>query len=127
FRIYVYSTTTPFPYTTLFRSQNNLYMTNGYTGNWQNINGVIIGPTTFGGVLHRNNILSGSLLTKIGTYNVYSPQTLNDAMSNYSPVDRVNLTFIAHIGNSNIYPVGVVPVYQEQRIQVTLGAYPSRN
>jgi len=107
--------------------QNNLYMTNGYTGNWQNINGVIIGPTTFGGVFHRNNILSGSLLTKIGTYNVYSPQTLNDAMSNYSPGDRVTLTFLAQVGNSNIYPVGVVPVYQEQRIQVTLGAYPSRN
>jgi len=107
--------------------QNNLYMTNGYTGNWQNINGVIIGPITLGGVFHRNNILSGSLLTRIGTYNVYSPQTLNDAMSNYSPGDRVNLTFIAQVGNTNIYPVGVVPVYQEQRVQVTLGAYPRRN
>ncbi|CAM3974130.1 hypothetical protein FLCU109888_11860 [Flavobacterium cucumis] len=104
--------------------QNNLYMTNGYSGSWQNVNGVIIGPITLGGVLHQNNILAGSLMTKIGPHNVYSPQTLNDAISRYSPGDRVYLTMIVQVGSTNIYPAGVVPVYQEQRTQVTLGAYP---
>ena len=81
--------------------QNNLYMTNGFSGNWQNINGVLIGPITAGGVFHQSNILAGSLLTKIGSYNVYSAQTLNDAMSNYSSGDRVYLTFIVQVGNTN--------------------------
>ena len=107
--------------------QNNLYMTNGYGGSWQNINGVLIGPITLGGVFNQNNILAGSLMTKIGSYNVYSPQTINDAISKYSSGDKVFLTMIVQVGSTNIYPVGVVPVYQEQRIQVTLGAYPKRN
>jgi len=107
--------------------QNNLYITNGYSGSWQNINGVLIGPITLGGVFNQNNILAGSLMTKIGSYNVYSGQTLNDAISKYSSGDKVFLTMIVQVGSTNIYPVGVVPIYQEQRIQVTLGAYPKRN
>jgi hypothetical protein len=107
--------------------QNTLYLTNGFSGNWQNINGVLVGPVTAGGVFHQNNILAGSLLTKIGSYHVYSAQTLNDAMSKYSSGDRVYLTFIVQVGNTNIYPYGMVPIYQEQRMQITLGAYPKRN
>lgn len=107
--------------------QNNLYMSNGYSSSWQNINGVLIGPITVGGVFHQNNIAAGNLMTKIGSHNVYSPQTLNDALSRYEPGDRVSLTLIVQVGNTNIYPAGVVAVYEEQRIQVTLGAYPKRN
>lgn len=107
--------------------QNNLYISNGYSASWRNINGVLIGPITQGGTFHKNNIASGNLLTRIGSYHVYSPQTLNDAYAAYEPGDKVYLTMIVQVGSTNVYPVGVVPVYQEQRIQVTLGAYPKVN
>ncbi len=107
--------------------QNNLYITNGYNGNWQNINGVLIGPITAGGVFHQNNIYAGSLLTKIGSFNVYSTQTVNNAISRYNPGDKVYLTFIVQVGNTNIFPYGVIPIYQEKRIQITFGEYPKLN
>lgn len=100
--------------------QNSLYMYNGYSTSLQNVNGVFIGPITVSGAFHQNNIMPGTLMTKIGSYSVYSPQTVTDALNHYKPGDRVYVTLIMPtVGNSNIY--------QEQRVQVTLGAYPKTN
>ncbi|WP_291138879.1 hypothetical protein [Flavobacterium sp. UBA7663] len=99
--------------------QNNLPMYNGYNVSMQNINGAFIGPITIGGALHQNNIAAGTLMTKIGSYPVYSGQTLTDALSHYNPGDRVYITLIVPAANPNYY--------QEQRVQVTLGAYPKTN
>jgi len=100
--------------------QNSLYMFNGYNTQLQNISGVIIGPITVGGAFQRNNITPGTLLTKIGSYSVYSGQTVTDALSHYEAGDKVNITLILPtMGNPN--------VYQEQRVEVTLGAYPATN
>jgi hypothetical protein len=99
--------------------QNNLPMYNGYNVSMQNINGAFIGPTTIGGALHQNNITAGTLMTKIGSYPVYSGQTLTDALSHYNPGDKVYVTLIVPTANLNYY--------QEQRVQVTLGAYPKTN
>lgn len=96
--------------------QNDLAMFNGYNVTMQNINGVFIGPITSGGALHQNNITPGTLMTKIGSYPVYSGQTLTDALEHYKPGDRVYITLIVPAANPNCY--------QEQRIQITLGAYP---
>ncbi|WP_129056960.1 hypothetical protein [Chryseobacterium sp. CH1] len=100
--------------------QNNLYMSNGF-GNViiQPVNGVILGPITTGGALHQNNITPGTLMTKIGSYSVYSGQTFTDALSHYKPGDKTYLTLITPTVNPNIY--------QEQRVQITLGAYPKIN
>lgn len=100
--------------------QNNLAMFNGFNVSMQNIVGVLIGPTTVGGALHQNNIYPGTLLTKIGSYSVYSPQTLTEALSHYDAGEKVTLTFVVPTpGNPN--------VNQEQKIQVTLGAYPKKD
>lgn len=100
--------------------QNNLYMSTGYSVAMQNINGVFIGPITVGGALHQNNIAPGTLMTKIGSYAVYSGQTLTDALSHYKPGDKTYITLIV--------PTAANPnVFQEQRVQVTLGAYPKTN
>ena len=96
--------------------QNNLPMFNGYNVSVQNINGVIIGPITVGGALHSNNIMPGVIMTKIGSYSVYSGQTLTDALSHYKPGDKIYITLIMPATNPNYY--------QEQRVQITLGAYP---
>lgn len=96
--------------------QNNLAIYNGYNTSVQNITGVLIGPITVGGALHQNNITPGTLITRVGPYAVYNGPTLTDALNNYKPGDRVSITLIV--------PTGSLNVYQEQRIQITLGAYP---
>ncbi|MBS1635306.1 MAG: hypothetical protein JST26_05240 [Bacteroidetes bacterium] len=106
--------------------QNNLFMSNGFTASWQSVAGALIGPITVGGTFHQNNITAGTLLTKIGSYSVYSGQTLSDALSHYKAGEKVYVTFIAQTG-SQPSPMGAIPVYQEQKVQVTLGAYPQTN
>ncbi|POY35497.1 hypothetical protein C3K47_15675 [Solitalea longa] len=99
--------------------QNNLYISNGFSLSMQNINGVFIGPITVGGALHQSNITPGTLMTRIGSYSVYSGQTLIDALNHFKAGDKIYLTLITPTINPN--------VFQEQRVQVTLGAYPSIN
>lgn len=101
--------------------QNQLYIADGYGGgSMQNINGVLVGPITVGGAFHKNNITPGTLITKLGSYSVFNGQTLTDALSHYNSGDKINITLIIQIST---YPI----VYQEQRVQVTLGAYPAFN
>lgn len=97
--------------------QGSLWMFNGFATSLQNVNGVFIGPITVGGAFHQNNIAPGTLMTKIGPYPVYSGQTITDALSHYKRGDKVYVTLIL--------PAPMNPnFYQEQRVQVTLGAYP---
>lgn len=97
--------------------QSTLGIYNGYGISPQNINGIILGPVTAGGALQQNNIMPGTLITRIGSYNVFSGQTVRNALSNYNPGDRIYIT--------QLLPPGPNPnIYQEQRVEVTLGAYP---
>lgn len=99
---------------------SNLYMYNGFDVSRQNINGIFIGPITLNGALHQNNITPGTLMTKISSHSVYNGQTLTDALSHYKPGEKVYITIITPtLQNQNIF--------QEQRVQVTLGAYPKKN
>lgn len=98
--------------------QNGLYMFNGYTTQLQNVKGVIIGPILVGGAMQKNNILPGTLMTKIGSDAVYSGQTVVEALSKYEAGEKVYITLIVPTPNN-------FNIYQEQRIQITLDAYPT--
>lgn len=98
----------PFP-------QNNMLIYNGYQTQQKIIRGVILGPITVGGALHQNNIPSGTLVTRIGTQNVYDGQSLTNAINTYNPGETIPITIIEQIGFN---------VFQEKNTQVTLGAYP---
>ncbi|QXU50583.1 hypothetical protein KYG33_05960 [Chryseobacterium sp. D764] len=90
---------------------------NGYNTVFQNVKGVLIGPTTLGGALHLNNILPGTLVKKVGSYSVYDAQTFTDALKNYEPGERTDLTLVVpNAMNPNIY--------QEKTVQFTLGSFP---
>lgn len=94
-----------------------LYVFNGYNTVLQNVKGVLIGPTTVGGALHLNNILAGTLVKKVGAYSVYDAQTFTDALKNYEPGERTDLTLVVpNAMNPNIY--------QEKTVQFTLGSLP---
>lgn len=94
-----------------------LYIYNGYNTVLQNVKGVLIGPTTLGGALHLNNILAGTLVKKVGSYSVYDAQTFTDALKNYEPGERTDLTLVVpNAMNPNIY--------QEKTVQFTLGSLP---
>ncbi|WP_185289644.1 hypothetical protein [Chryseobacterium lactis] len=94
-----------------------LNMFNGYFTSPQLISGVLIGPITQGGALHLNNIAPGTLMTKIGTYAVNSGQSFRDALQHYKAGDKTSITLIL--------PTTLNPsIWQEQKIPVTLGAYP---
>jgi len=98
--------------------QNNLLMLNGYMTQSQNVRGVIIGPITAGGAMQRNNIYPGTLMTRIGNYPVYSGQTVTEALSHYEAGESIYITLIVPIPTN-------INIYQEQRVQVTLDAYPA--
>lgn len=99
----------------LISYQSNMYLSNGFTGQWRNIRGIILGPVTLGGTLHQCNITPGSLLTAIGSRNVYDAQTLDNALNQFSPGETVTLTLIEPIGPN---------VFRENFQSVVLGAYP---
>lgn len=99
--------------------QNNLQMYDGYNVSLENIRGVLIGPITIGGAFHKNNITPGTLMTKIGSYPVYSGQTVTDALNNYASGDKIYVTLIMPTNNVNIN--------EEKRVQITLGSYPKTN
>ena len=95
--------------------QSNMFISNGFTGQWRNIRGIILGPVTVGGTLHQNNITPGSLLLRIGSREVYDPQTLRSALNSYDPGESVTLVMIEQIGPN---------VFQEKAVSVVLGGYP---
>lgn len=95
--------------------QSNMFIFNGFSGQWKNIRGIILGPITVGGTLHQSNITPGSLLINIGSRNVYDGQTLKTAMNNYSPGESITLTMIEQIGPN---------AFQEKTVSVILGSYP---
>ncbi len=101
--------------TNMIPYQSNMFISNGFTGQWKNIRGVILGPITVGGTLHLCNITPGSLMTHIGSHNVYDAQTLHSALNRYSPGESVTLTLIEQIGPN---------VFRENSQSVILGSYP---
>jgi hypothetical protein len=96
----------------------NMYITNGWSTVVKSIRGVILGPITVGGALHQNNISPGSLITKIGSQNVFDGQSLTNAMNNYKPGQTVSIVLIEQVG---------INLFQEKLVQVTFGAYPKQN
>lgn len=90
-------------------------MSNGYMTKWENIRGIILGPITVGGALQQNNITPGTLVTSLGSRNIYDAQTLKDALKSHEPGERVLLTVIEQIGPN---------VFRERDVLVTLGSYP---
>ncbi|KAF2340116.1 hypothetical protein [Flavobacterium nitrogenifigens] len=96
---------------------NSLAIYNGYSTNMQNIQGIILGPITAGSALQKNSILPGTLITRIGSYDVHNPESYLEALNHYNPGDKIYITKVAQVGpNPNIY--------QKQNVEVTLGAYP---
>lgn len=95
--------------------QGNLVISNGLFNKLESISGIIIGPISVGGALHQNNIISGTLLIRIGQQSVNDGQSLRNVLSNYDPGDNVRLTIIEQIGQS---------VFKKKNISIELGAYP---
>lgn len=96
----------------------NMYVTNGYTTVVRSIRGLILGPITAGGALHQNNIVSGSLITKIGSHNVFDGQSLTNALNTFRPGQTTNIVLIEQASFN---------LFQERLVQVTFGAYPRQN
>lgn len=97
---------------------NNMFISNGFTGQWKTIRGIVLGPIIAGSALHMKSITPGTLITKIGSHSVYDAQSLTDAMESYSPNETTTVTVIEQIGFN---------LFQEKSIPVTLGAYPKLN
>lgn len=98
--------------------QGNLIINNGFSNQWENIKGIIIGPISSGGALHLNNVISGTLLLRIGSQSVSDGQSLKNVLSNYDPGDNVTLTIIEQVAQN---------VFKKKNISIQLGAYPSEN
>jgi len=98
--------------------QGNMIISNGFSNQWKNIRGIIIGPISVGGALHQNNIISGTLLTRIGSQTVNDGQSLKNVLSNYDPGDNIIITVIEQIGQN---------VFKKKNISIELGGYPSGN
>ncbi|GGC14350.1 hypothetical protein GCM10011386_02600 [Parapedobacter defluvii] len=95
--------------------QGNMFISDGFSGQWRNIRGIILGPITAGGALHMNNITPGTLITSIEADDVYDGQSLTNALNSYDPGDTVTITIIDQIAQN---------VFQEKVVTVVLGSYP---
>jgi hypothetical protein len=98
--------------------QGNLLINNGFSNQWNNIKGIVLGPITQGGSLHQNNVTPGTLLLSIGSYQVDGVQTLSNALSKYDPNENVNIVVLEQVAPN---------VFRRKNMSIKLGAFPKVN